>query len=114
MPASTQSKTSSSTDRLLTAVMLAFMLGMTLALGVYLLWRFNAIPLQLHQPFVAVALLLCPPFILSFVINAKPDFALELVLLVGTIIFANGFLYAGLAAGLYFILDVFKKRRAIR
>jgi len=49
---------------------------------------------------------LCPPFVLSLIVAPAPDSNLAVVLVVGTIVFANAFLYAGVAAGLYFVVSL--------
>jgi hypothetical protein len=101
---------SGKSDRRFAMVMvLSFVLGMAVALGVYLLWRSHAGPPQAQGPFTAAALTICPPFILSFAIGPRPDSELALVLTVGTILFANGCLYAGVAAGLYAVVTMLGK-----
>src|SRR3974390_508928 len=49
----------------------SFVLGMAVALAVYLLWRSRAGNLQTWP--AAIPLVVCPPFILSYVICAMPD-----------------------------------------
>ncbi len=88
----------------------SFGLGMAVAAGVYLAWRLQAVPPQFYSMFAAVALLVCPPFVLSFAIGPAPDSGLALGLVVGTIIFANAFLYAGMAAGVYAVMAVALRR----
>ena len=83
----------------------SFALGMLVALGVYLLWISRAANLS------AAVLVVCPPFILSYAIAAAPDSTFAVVLGVGTIIFANGCLYAGVAAGIYAAVTALKKRK---
>ncbi len=91
---------------------LSFVLGMAVALAVYFAWRLNMGALQAHSFLTAIALIICPPYVLSLVIGPAPDSALALVLVTGTIVFANAFLYAGAAAGGYFIFTVMTKKRA--
>jgi hypothetical protein len=91
---------------------LSFVLGMAVALAVYFAWRINVGELQAHGFLTAMALIICPPFVLSLVIGPIPDSDLALVLTVGTIVFANAFLYAGAAAGGYFIFTLITKKRA--
>lgn len=87
---------SAGSNRRVVVVMIAsFVLGMLVALAVYLSWVSHAANLS------AWVLIVCPPFILSYAIAAAPDSAFAVVLGVGTIIFANGCLYAGVAAGVY-------------
>lgn len=68
--------------------------------------------LQAHNSLTAIALILCPPYVLSLVIGPAPDSDLALVLVTGTIVFANAFLYAGAAAGGYFIFSVMTKKKS--
>jgi len=97
---------SAKSDRRLGVVTVAsFVLGMAAALAVCLLWRAHAVGLS------AAALAVCPPFILSYVVNATPDSVFALILGWGTILFANGCLYAGVAAGIYAVVKVLKKRK---
>ena len=95
--------TSSETkDRYLKAVIFgSFGLGMTVALAVYFVWRLHLVPAESYGLFSAVALSLCPPFVLSLASGPAPDSGLALGLVVGTIVLGNGFLYAGAAAGIY-------------
>jgi hypothetical protein len=81
--------------RVVIVIAASFVLGMVVALAVYLLWVSCATNLS------AAVLVVCPPFVLSYAIAAAPDSAFAVVLGVGTIIFANGCLYAGVAAGIY-------------
>ena len=93
---------------------LSFLLGMAVAVAVYFAWRLNVGGLQAHGFLTAIALIVCPPFVLSLVIGPIPDSDLALVLVVGTIVFANAFLYAGVAAGGYFIFTLAKKKKERR
>ncbi len=97
-------------QHLLTTLSISFVLGMGVAVGVYLAWKSGAIAPGLHSVLSAVALLVCPPFILSFPVGAVPDSGLALTLIVGTIVFANGFLYAGVAAVGYFVVTILANR----
>ena len=87
---------------------LSFALGVVVALIVFFLWR--AHPADFQNWSAAAALVVCPPFILSYAIGPVPDSAFALVLGVGTIILANAFLYAGVAAGVYAVLTVVGKK----
>jgi len=91
-------------ERFLTLLSLSFVAGMAIALAFYLLWRSDTVPETVHRAFVVAAMIVCPPFILSVAGNAAPDSPLTQVLLAGTILFANAFLYAGVAAGIYFLV----------
>ena len=83
---------------------------MAVAIGVYVAWRSGAIAAGFHNALSALSLFVCPPFILSLAVGPAPD-ALALTLIVGTIVFANAFLYAGTAAGGYFVVSVILKSR---
>jgi hypothetical protein len=96
---------------LMTVLSLSFLLGMAVALAVYFAWRLNVGGLQAHGFLTAIALSICPPFVLSLVIGPIPDSDLALVLVVGTIVFANAFLYAGVAAGGYFVFTLAAKKK---
>jgi hypothetical protein len=98
-------------SHLVIVLSLSLVLGMAVALGVYFGWTAGAIPPSLNHPLTALALLVCPPFVLSLIVAPNPDSALALVLVVGTIVFANGFLYSGVGAAVYFIVGVFVGRR---
>ena len=87
---------------------LSFALGMAVALAVYFLWRSN--PANFQHWSAAAALVVCPPFVLSYAIGATPDSAFAIVLGVGTIVFANACLYAGVAAGVYAVLTMRTKK----
>jgi hypothetical protein len=90
---------------------LAMVLGMVVALAVYFGWRSGGIVPGLNHPLTVIALVLCPPFILSLIVAPAPDSDLAVVLVVGTIVFANAFLYGGAAAGVYFVVSLFHKRK---
>ena len=64
-----------------------------------------------HSAGSAIALFFCPPFILSIAIGPTADVNLAEALLVGTIVLANAFLYAGVAAGGYFLFSLTRKKR---
>ena len=99
-------------QNLVIVLCLSFVLGMAVALAVYFAWRLNVGAVQAHSFLSAIALIVCPPYVLSLVIGPTPDSDLTLVLVVGTIVFANAFLYAGAAAGGYFIFSVIAKKKA--
>jgi hypothetical protein len=88
---------------------LSLVLGMAVALGVYFAWRSGAIPPGINL-LSAVALLACPPFIMSVALPAAPDSDVAMTLLVGAMVFGNAFLYAGVAAGGYFVVQLFMAR----
>jgi hypothetical protein len=93
---------------------ISFVLGMAVALAVYFAWRLNAGALHSQGVLSAIALIVCPPYVLSLVIGPTPDSALALVLTLGTIVFANAFLYAGAAAGGYFIFTLMARKKVRR
>jgi hypothetical protein len=98
-------------SRFALVIFLSFALGMAVALTVFLVWRSQGGNLQPST--TAMALAVCPPFVLSSVIAATPEAAFALVLGVGTILFANGFLYAGVAAGVYFLITLRGRKRGV-
>jgi hypothetical protein len=98
-------------DGLVIVLSLSFVLGMAVSLAVYFAWRLNVGNLPSHGFLTAIALIVCPPYVLSLVIGPTPDSGLALVLTVGTIVFANAFLYAGVAAGGYFIFTLMAKKK---
>ena len=104
------SQSGQSDNRFAAVMSLSFVLGMVVALAVYFLWRSHPANFQ-HLSAAAAALLVCPPFVLSYAIGPTPDSAFAIVLGVGTIIFANAFLYAGVAAGIYAVLTLRRKRK---
>ena len=90
-------------DRRFVMVLCAsFLLGLVVGLAVYFCWRLHGA--NLSPGWTATALVVCPPFVLSYAIGAAPDSALAVVLGVTTIVLANGFLYAGVAAGIYAVM----------
>jgi hypothetical protein len=88
----------------------AFAAGLVVALVLCLLWRYH--PAVLSGQVRVAAIAICPPFMLAAILEATTDSTLALIMTVGTIIFANGFLYAGLASFVYFLTTVFLRRRA--
>jgi hypothetical protein len=90
---------------------LAVVLGMAVALAVYFGWMNGVIPTGFDHPLTIVALVLCPPFVLSLIVAPGPEPGLVVVLVAGTIVFANAFLYGGVASGIYAIVSVVLKRR---
>ena len=105
------SHSGSKNQQLLTVLSVSFVLGMAVAIGVFFLWRADPVALDFHQPLFLAVLLVCPAFILSIAAAPGIDGAIAQVLLVGTIVFANGCLYAGVAAGLYSIATLIWKPR---
>jgi ABC-type Na+ efflux pump permease subunit len=95
-------------DCFLMVMALSFVLGMAVALAAYLLWKSHAGQLASWQ--TAMAMVICPPFVLTIAAGAAPDSDLMLVLVAGTIVFANAVLYSGVAAGIYFAATVRARR----
>jgi hypothetical protein len=98
-------------EQLLTTLSFAMVLGMVVALAFCGVWKFH--PALLRGSLQYVALTLCPSFLL-FTVLGDFDNLLAVVMTIGTIVLANGFLYAGAAAGLYFVVTRFlvvRKRR---
>jgi hypothetical protein len=93
---------------------LSFVLGMAVALAVYFAWRQNVGDLRSSGALTAIALAVCPPYVLTLALGPTSDSGLALVLIVGTIVFANAFLYAGVAAGGFFIFTLAAKKRVSR
>ena len=88
--------------------------GMVVAIAVYWGWSKGVILPGLEHVLTAASLLLCPPFILSLTVAPAPDSPLALTLVVGTLVFANAFLYAGVAAGMYSVVSTIVKHRRAR
>jgi hypothetical protein len=91
-------------------VVLSFTLvaGMIVGLALCGLWRYHPSLLTGQARVAAVAI--CPPFLLAQVLEATTDSTLALIMTIGTIVFANAFLYAGLASFAYFLATVFLRR----
>lgn len=98
--------------RLMIVLLFALLLGLGVAIALYLLWANHAIAPESQQAFNVIALAICPAFILAVVMGPASD-TLSKILLVGCIVSGNGFLYAGVAAFVYFLAGVFfgKRRR---
>ena len=97
---------------LVTVLAVSTVLGMAVALVVYFAWTSGAIASGLNHPLSIVALVVCPPFILSVAVPGS-DSDLALVLVAGTLVFANAALYAGVAAGGYFVVTTMAKHRRL-
>ena len=87
----------------------SFLLGMGVALAMYFAWRSGAIVGGFASASSILALIVCPPFILAYAMGATPGSDLAFTLVAGTIVFANAFLYAGVAAAGYFVFTVIRK-----
>jgi len=94
------------TDALVIILSIAFVAGMAVALVLFQLWRKHTETMTQGIPYHA-AVALCPPFILVASVGGITDSALTLSLTGGTIVFANGFLYAGMAAFAFWAVSSF-------
>ena len=95
----------------LTVLFLAFGVGLAVGVALCAVWRYHPDAFSSQARVAAIAV--CPPFLLVGILEATADSTVALIMTVGTIIFANGFLYAGLASFAYFLGTVFfPKRRA--
>lgn len=94
---------------LLMVLSLSFVLGMAAGLAVYYAWRSGMIVPGVNVLSV-LALIGCPPFVMSMAITPVQESDLGLTLLVGAIVFANAFLYAGVAAGVYAVVGFARRK----
>lgn len=85
---------------------------MAVAMVLFLLWR-NHTAAMAQGVAYHTAVMVCPPFILVNAMGSAGDSMLALVLTGGTIIFANGALYAGLGALVYWAVVTFWPRRGM-
>ena len=92
--------------------MLAFFAGVAIAIGVYVAWVRGILPPALSGGVSAVALFFCPPYILTIAVGPMADAQLMAAVTAGSIVFGNGFLYAGVAAGGYFVAKLAMKRKS--
>jgi hypothetical protein len=99
-------------DTLVIVLSVMFVAGMAVAMVLFLLWRNHAAAMSQGVAYHA-AVMLCPPFILVGAIGSASDSMLALVLTGGTIVFANGALYAGLAAFVYWAVVTFLPRTGL-
>lgn len=99
---SLQRKSTKHDERFVILLSVTFVLGMAVALALIFVWRQSPAAMAqtaLYHAAVAV----CPPFLLVGVFSALEDSTFALVLTAGTIVFANGSLYAGLSAFAYWV-----------
>jgi hypothetical protein len=102
---------SSKENYLMTVLSLAFVAGMAIAIGIYFGWTHGAIPPAFNGAASMAALFVCPPFILSIAVGPTAEADVMRVMLAATMVSANGFLYAGVAAGAYYVFTLMFKRR---
>lgn len=93
-------------DTLVIVLSIAFVAGMALAVLLIAIWRSHPAAIAQDAVFRA-AVALCPPFMLVRVVGGLDDTTLALILTGGTVIMANGSLYAGLAAFAYWAFLTF-------
>jgi len=93
----------------LTVLILAFAVGLAVAVVLCGIWRYH--PEVFNAQMRVAAIVICPAFLLAGILEATVDSTLTLIITVGTIIFSNGFLYAGLASFVYFLMTVFLRKR---
>jgi hypothetical protein len=93
-------------DALVTVLSIAFVAGMAVALVLFELWRKHPAAMEQGVAYHA-AVAVCPGFILVGSVSGIAESTLELVLTGGTMVFANGALYAGLAAFAFWGVSVF-------
>jgi len=94
------------TDALVIILSIAFVAGMAVALVLFQLWRRHPETMANGVPY-HTAVALCPPFLLVGSVGGITDSALTLLLTGGTIVFANGSLYAGMAAFAFWAVSSF-------
>ena len=98
-------------EALIIAISVAVVAGMLIAAVLIAWWRFHPSMLTSEAGFFA-AVALCPPFMLLRQVGGVEDSVLSLVMTEGTIVVANGSLYAGLAAFVYWALTSCRPRRS--
>jgi hypothetical protein len=97
-------------DALLSVMSVTVVLGMVVGIVLVFLWR-NYPAIVMHDGVYHLAVAFCPPFLLVGVVSAITESTLAVVLTAGTIVFANGSLYAGLAAFGYWIFLTRRRSR---
>jgi hypothetical protein len=95
-------------DAFIIVLCVALVLGMLVGLGLCAVWRYAPSAITSQMRIAAVAI--CPPFLLAGILEATTDSTLALIMTVGTIVFANAFLYGGLASFAYFLMRLFLRR----
>lgn len=95
---------------LVTVLSLSFVLGMAVGVGVYIAWSRGMLGPAFSGAASCIALFFCPPYILSIAMGPMDNADLGMALMVGSVVFANGFLYAGVAALGYWAVGVMSRR----
>lgn len=90
---------------------LTFLAGVAIAIGVYSAWLRGVLPAALSGGISWVALFFCPPYIMTVAVGPMADPELMAVVMAISIVFGNGFLYAGVGAGLYYVAKLLFSRR---
>ena len=99
-------------DTLTIVMSLTVVLGMAVALLLIFLWRSQPATMAQSGPY-HLAVALCPPFFLVGVVGAMTESTLAVVLTAGTIVIANGSLYAGLAALAYWVWSIWGRQNKL-
>ena len=97
-------------DTLIIVLSVAWVAGMAVALVLFQLWRKHPTAMAEGVSYHA-AIALCPPFMLVGSVGGIADSTLTLVLTAGTMVFANGALYAGMAAFAFWGVSSFWPKR---
>jgi hypothetical protein len=95
----------------LAVLSLAFFAGLAIAIGIYIAWSRGILPPAFHGSAAAVALFFCPPYILTIAVGPTANADLMAAVTAFSIVSGNGFLYAGVAAGLYHVVRLVMKRK---
>jgi hypothetical protein len=106
----TQAPPARKENHLVTILSIAIVLGMAVAIAIYLAWSHGMLPPAFHGAASMAALFLCPPYILSIAVGPTAEADLMVVVTAGAMVFGNGFLYAGFAAGAYYVFTLMAKR----
>ncbi len=96
-------------DAFLILLSIAFVVGLGIGIALCVIWSYHPAVFNAQVRFAAIAI--CPPFMLAGILEATAETTLTLFMTIGTIIFANGFLYAGLASFVYFLMTVWMRRK---
>jgi len=96
---------------LVAVLAIAFVLGIAVAAAVFLAWKSGVLAPGFHGALSALVFIVCPPFVLSFAIDQSTNSAMAVALVAGAMIFGNAFLYAGVAAGGYFLVTSTRHKR---
>lgn len=95
----------------LAVLILAFLTGVAIAIGVYVAWGRGILPPALSGGISSLALFLCPPYILTIAVGPVADAQLMAAVTASSIVLGNGFLYAGVSAGLYYVVKLMLNRK---